>query len=184
MCIKCKVIDLTGNHTTQQVMLDDGKTADIYEWMDSLPYGSLIYFPTTEASDKTIIMCPGGGLLKINLQHEGYDFVNWFHRLNISYAILKYHLPADNRFATMNDALLAVQAIRRLYPHIKQVGVMGASIGGYLAAHAAIFTQDKTKVDFQILLYPIINMQNTWTHALSRDRLFGKDKRRNLWEVT
>lgn len=171
----CKIVDLTGNLPTQQIDLKEKSSSDIYEWIDSLPYGSLIIFPSINASSRTVIMCPGGGLLKINLQHEGYDFVEWFHKQDINYAILKYHLPADNRFATINDASLAVQSIRQLYPQMEKIGIMGASIGGYIAAHAAIFGMDSAKVDFQILLYPVINMQNTWTHALSRERLFGKE---------
>lgn len=171
----CKIVDLNGTNPTQCFDLEGKTTSDIYEWIDSLPYGSLIIFSTTEAPSKMIIMCPGGGLLKINFQHEGFDFMNWFLKQHVSYAILKYHLPADNRFSTINDASLAVQSIRNLYPHIEKVGIMGASIGGYIAAHAAIFGIDNNRVDFQILMYPVINMQNTWTHALSRERLFGKE---------
>lgn len=170
---KCMIVDLSDNEAIQEIELKEN--TNIYEWIDSIKYGSLIIFPSSVSCDKAVIMCPGGGLTKINMQHEGYDFAPWFNKQHITYAILKYHLPADDKFATLNDASLGIQAIRQMYPEINSIGVMGASIGGYLAAHAAIFGSEETKVDFQILLYPVVNMQNEWVHLLSRERLFGKD---------
>ncbi len=170
----CKIIDLKGNQPIQEI--DLSKISSYSEWIDSIDYGSMLVFQATNNHDKVVVMCPGGGLLKINMQHEGYDFVQWFNNQNITFAILKYHLPADNRLATLNDALLAIQSIRQMYPEINQVGIMGASIGGYLAAHAAIYGTNDTKIDFQILMYPVINMQNQWVHLPSRERLFDKEQ--------
>ena len=168
------MIELDNSNNPVEVNFQVNKKEKIYQWIDSLKYGSLIIFPSKQKSNKIIVMCGGGGLLKINTQHEGYDFVEWFNKLDITFAILKYHLPADDRFATLNDALQSVAIIRKLYPSTS-IGIMGASIGGYIAAHAAIYGTDENKVDFQILMYPVINMQNTYTHLLSRDRLFGKE---------
>ena len=50
---------------------------------------------------------------------------------------------------------------------------MGASIGGYIAGHAAIFGVDDARPDFQILLYPVISMLPHLTHLKSRERLLG-----------
>ena len=133
----CRIIDLSGNLPIQDVEKIDKSTMN--ESRDANLYVILMLFPCESAWDKVFIMCGGCGLLNIKMQHEGYEFAPWFNLQNVSFAILKYHLPADDRFATINDASLAVQSMRLLYPDINLVGVMGASIGGYIAAHAAIF---------------------------------------------
>ena len=92
---------------------------------------SLLVYPATKPNGKAILMCPGGGLSKISIGHEGRDMAAWFN------------------------------------------GVMGASIGGYIAGHAAIFGVDDARPDFQILLYPVISMLPHLTHLKSRERLLG-----------
>lgn len=46
---------------------------------------------------------------------------------------------------------------------IRSLGVMGASIGGYVAASAAC-SRRRERPDFQILLYPVISMRDGLTH--------------------
>ena len=112
MHTNCTVIDLKGEFQISKTNIDTKNTSEVNEFIESLPGGSLlVFYPKTKAQ-KTIIMCPGGGLLKINLMHEGCDFIGWFNQQNINYAVLKYHLPAESHFATINDASLAIQAIR------------------------------------------------------------------------
>ena len=171
----CILIDLNEKKQVQQIDLKNKSILYINQLIDTAPYGTLLLFISNNDFDKLVVMCPGGGLIKINDQHEGTDFIHWFLAQNINYGILKYHLPAEDRYATLNDGLKSVRIIRGMYPQIKQIGMMGASIGGYLAAHTAIFGADDSKIDFQILMYPVINMQNVWTHLLSRERLLGKD---------
>ncbi len=170
----CSIIDLTGVNISQEIEIDKLSQEEIYLMAENASYGSLLLFNTNKDYQKAIIMCPGGGLDKINMSHEGVDFIHWMNEQNMVYGIVKYHLPNENKIATLNDSLLAIKYIRDNYPSIKKVGIMGASIGGYLAAYAAIYGESYDKVDFQILLYPVINMQNNWTHGKSRDRLFGK----------
>ena len=64
-------------------------------------------------------------------------------------------------------------------PH--QVGVMGNSAGGHLAASlATLYGSDETRPDFQILLYPVITMDETYTHQGSRVSLLGKNPSQEL----
>lgn len=58
---------------------------------------------------------------------------------------------------------------------IQQVGVMGASIGGYIAATAATLYHGTDRADFQILLYPVISMTDQLTHLPSRCRMLGEN---------
>ena len=64
-----------------------------------------------------------------------------------------------------------------------KVGIMGFSAGGHLASteathydHAVIDNTNHTNIrpDFQVLVYPVISMQDSLTHLGSRDNLLGK----------
>ena len=84
----------------------------------------------------------------------------WFNAQGITYAVLKYRMPNGHREVPLDDVR---QGLRILHNYseewkITKVGVMGASIGGYIAGHAAIFGVDDARPDFQILLYPVISM--------------------------
>ena len=90
-------------------------------------------------------------------------------------AVLKYRMPNGHREVPLDDVR---QGLRILHNYseewkITKVGVMGASIGGYIAGHAAIFGVDDARPDFQILLYPVISMLPHLTHLKSRERLLG-----------
>lgn len=136
---------------------------------------SLLVYPATKPNGKAILMCPGGGLSKISIGHEGRDMAAWFNAQGITYAVLKYRMPNGHREVSLDDVR---QGLRILHNYseewkITKVGVMGASIGGYIAGHAAIFGVDDARPDFQILLYPVISMLPHLTHLKSRKRLLG-----------
>ena len=62
-----------------------------------------------------------------------------------------------------------------------QVGVMGASAGGHLAASlSTLYSSDETRPDFQILLYPVISMVPGITHGGSRKNLLGDNPTKEL----
>ena len=65
-----------------------------------------------------------------------------------------------------------------------KIGVMGFSAGGHLASTAATHFEKSyienvqntnLRPDFQILVYPVITMQDALTHGGSRDALIGKN---------
>ena len=47
---------------------------------------SLLVYPATKPNGKAILMCPGGGLSKISIGHEGRDMAAWFNAQGITYA--------------------------------------------------------------------------------------------------
>ncbi len=102
---------------------------------------------------------------------RGRDMAAWFNAQGITYAVLKYRMPNGHREVPLDDVR---QGLRILHNYseewkITKVGVMGASIGGYIAGHAAIFGVDDARPDFQILLYPVISMLPHLTHLKSRN---------------
>ena len=116
-------------------------------------------------------MCPGGGYTRLAMEHEGHDMAQWFNTQGITYAVLKYRMPNGHSDIPLSDAH---QAIRLMREHAKEwnftkLGIMGASAGGHLASTAATHYTAETRPDFQILLYPVVSMNQTLTHKGSHD---------------
>ncbi|MFQ8806775.1 MAG: alpha/beta hydrolase [Alistipes indistinctus] len=95
----------------------------------------------------------------------------------ITYAVLKYRMPHGHVEIIREDIREAIRLIRARSAEwgIQQVGVMGASIGGYIAATAATLYHGTDRADFQILLYPVISMTDQLTHLPSRCRMLGEN---------
>ena len=136
----------------------------------------LYIYPAQQPSGKAIIMCPGGGLTKVAMEHEGHEMAPWFNEQGITFAILKYRMPDGNRKSLLEDIHQAILVMRGLSDEhgFKELGVMGASIGGYIAASAAVFQTDTARPDFQILFYPVISMKQEYTHIPSRTHILGQ----------
>ena len=119
--------------------------------------GTLFVFTCDRPNGSSVIMCPGGGFLKTNLENEGIDFTEWFTKLGITYIVFKYRMPHGNPDVPEQDIRLALKVVREKFPEFcDKLGVMGASIGGYLATFSATLLPDDEKPDFQILMYPVV----------------------------
>lgn len=136
---------------------------------------TLMVFPAEKPNGKAIIMCPGGGLTKVAIGHEGYDLAEWFNDRGISFAILKYRMPNRHKDILLKDIQqgLRIMSQHKEEWHFNRLGVMGASIGGYIAASASVFFTINTRPDFQILFYPVISMDDDITHINSREQILG-----------
>lgn len=137
-----------------------------------------------------VIICPGGGY-GMRANHEGEPIAQWLNGLGISAFVLRYRV-APYQYPC---ALLDVQrAIRRIRHEAKQfriqsdkIGVLGFSAGGHLAANAGTSYDSGNKTaddaierqscrpDLLVLCYPVITLENPFTHAGSRENLLGKE---------
>lgn len=135
-----------------------------------------VYLPE-KGNGIAIIMCPGGGYLRLAMDHEGHDMAPWFNSQGIAYAVLKYRMPNGHKEVPLSDAEQAMRIVREHAKewnvNPKKVGIMGASAGGHLASTLATHFREETRPDFQILLYPVISMNLKYGHTGSRDRLIG-----------
>lgn len=143
---------------------------------------SLMVYPAEQPGGKAIIMCPGGGLTKVAVGHEGHDLAAWFNKLGITFAILKYRMPNQHKDVLLNDIQQGLRIMQQHKEewHFNQLGVMGASIGGYIAASASVFFTADTRPDFQILFYPVISMEDSITHMNSRKQILGEQPKEEL----
>ncbi len=143
-----------------------------------------VYRPASP-NGMTIIACPGGGYIRLAMDHEGYDMATWFNSLGITYVVLKYRMPNGHHEIPLSDAEQAMRLVRQ---HAKEwninpnrIGIMGASAGGHLASTLAThYSDNSSRPDFQILLYPVITMDQSYTHGGSRKQLLGDNPSQEL----
>jgi acetyl esterase/lipase len=151
-----------------------------------------IYLPEKEkATGTAVVICPGGGYSVIVFQGEGVSTAKEFARNGVAAFVLKYRLPDDSsmldkKIGPLQDAQQAIKVVREnaaqwgINPN--KIGIMGFSAGGHLASTGAthfnkslIENSKNTSLrpDFQILVYPVISMQDNLTHPDSRSKLLG-----------
>jgi acetyl esterase/lipase len=127
---------------------------------------------------RAVVICPGGGYSHLAIEHEGYDWATFFNQEGIAAIVLKYRMPHGKYEVPISDAEEAIKLVRersaewRINPD--DVGIMGFSAGGHLASTIATHSVKDAKPNFQILFYPVITMDPSFTHRGSHDNLFGK----------
>lgn len=113
------------------------------------------------ATGQAVVVCPGGGYGAVCFDHEGIQVARWLNEQGISAAILRYRMPNGHPEVPIGDALTLIRTLRkkadiyRIDPH--QIGIMGFSAGGHLAAAAStLFTDSTDRPDFSVLIYAAI----------------------------
>lgn len=150
------------------------------------------YLPPKESATGTaVLICPGGGYSGLAFNHEGHAVAKWLNDNGIAGIILKYRLPSDlimkdKSVGPLQDAQEAIRTIRRnaskwnIDPN--RIGVIGFSAGGHLASTLSTHYAEKVyepkdtvsaRPDFSLLIYPVITMDSSFTHAGSRRYLIG-----------
>lgn len=131
-----------------------------------------------KACGRAIVLCPGGGYSYLSTENEGTNWADYFTDMGYVVAVLKYRLPEskyDSR--PFEDAQEAVLYLRRKGEtwNIKNgcVGIMGFSAGGHVASTLATHAGEGAEPDFQVLFYPVITMDPSYTHMGSHDYLLG-----------
>lgn len=139
-------------------------------------------YPARNPNGLCIIMCPGGAYIMESQTYEGRDLHDWFNARGITYCMLEYRLPHGHHDVPLSDLAEAVRIMRSRAAEygITKVAVMGNSAGGHLASSLAVHYDAETRPDFQILMYPVITMDASFTNTLSRDSLLGTDPSQEL----
>ncbi|GAB4022159.1 alpha/beta hydrolase [Spirosoma koreense] len=156
-----------------------------------------VYLPAKEvASGAAVVIIPGGGYGVVVYQGEGVNTAKEFVKNGVAAFVLKYRLPSDSimvdkTIGPLQDAQQAIKLVRENAAKwgidAGKVGIMGFSAGGHLASteathfeKALVENSNNTSLrpDFQILVYPVISMQDSLTHRDSRNNLLGKNPSR------
>lgn len=123
-----------------------------------------------------VIVCPGGGYSTVCAVKEGYDVAKWMSRRGIATCVINYRLPNTRHEVPLQDVHNAFRYCRHKADEwgIRQIGLMGFSAGGHLAASGStLFTDEITRPDFSILIYPVITLDVEHTHKGTRESLIG-----------
>lgn len=131
-----------------------------------------------EPNGAAIMVYPGGAYAWKSMDYEGRYFAEFYNRYGISVFVVSYALPYGQCTVPLKSVERGMRGIKA---HAEQyhidpdrIGVMGSSAGGHLAStHATHFSVD-TRPAFQVLLYPVITMDATLTHAESRANIIGQ----------
>lgn len=139
-----------------------------------------IYIPKRH-NGQMIVVCPGGGYWIVSSFNEGAYVADWCMKQGIAVCVVKYRLPYGHCTVPLTDVQNAFRYCRAHAQEwgINQIGVMGFSAGGHLAASAStLFTDEVTRPDFSILVYPVITFNMALTHEGTHNNLIGyaKDK--------
>jgi acetyl esterase/lipase len=155
-------------------------------------YPSLtVYAPEAGLANGTaVILCPGGGYVRLSIGENGGADTKWLNRLGVTVFVLKYRMVEYGHPAPLRDVLRAIRIVRSRAAEFgvrpDRIGLLGGSAGGHLAASAGTMwdaPEGKTgaaldSVDarptFAMLIYPVVTMDDPYVHKGSRTALFGK----------
>lgn len=144
-----------------------------------------VYLPkASKATGRAVVICPGGGYSHLAMDHEGRDWAPFFNNKGIAVVVLKYRMPHGDYRVPVEDAEEAMRLVRRNASQWNvnpgKVGIMGSSAGGHLASTIATHSKGDAAPNFQILFYPVITMDQSFTHKGSRDNFLGKDPKKRM----
>ncbi len=129
------------------------------------------------ATGRAVVILPGGAYVMHAMEHEGTDWASFFNERGIATLVLRYTLPEGDRNKPMNDVRKAISLLREnaaewgIDP--AQIGIMGSSAGGHLAATVANHFEGADRPAFQILFYPVISLDPAVTHQVTHDNFLG-----------
>lgn len=144
----------------------------------------------TKASGAAVVIFPGGGYVRLAIDHEGFKIAEWFAERGVAAFVVKYRMQEYGFPAPLQDAQRAVRLVRKqasawgIDP--AKIGVVGFSAGGHLAASVATrFDVDlvlndplagiSARPDFAVLGYPVIALYGADAHQGSRRALLGEN---------
>lgn len=137
----------------------------------------MVYLVKSDKPAPLFLVCPGGGYSALAIGKEGHDVAKWLNEQGISAAILQYRMPKGRHAVPLADAEGAMKMIRsragqwNIDP--RQVGVMGFSAGGHLAASLSTLAAPGNRPNFAVLFYPVISFTDELVHKGSRSSLLG-----------
>ncbi len=150
----------------------------------------LVYRPSSPCGTG-IIVCPGGGYRRYNVQNTEY-IADRLTKVGITVFVLLSRLPdekpmPERSIRSLQDVQAAFRLIRSRATEFglskNNIGLWGSSAGGHLAAMAAThFTTSYSKTeaaeglrpDFLILAWPVISFRSNLVHKGSMHRLLGE----------
>jgi len=136
---------------------------------------TLQFFPAQSPNKTGVLVVPGGGYGFLALDHEGEQVARWLNERGFDAWVLSYTIASDDVPAPIyprpqQEALRAIEEIRALN-RVDHLGIFGFSAGGHLSA--ITLTDAEANLDFGVLAYPVISMEDGAAHSGSKHNLLG-----------
>ncbi len=184
--------------TQESVMYRTTKDGQLNRAISDVAHPTLtVFLPRQPDAKRTaIVICPGGGYLRVVIDREGYAIADRLSRAGITCFILKYRLPVgvtpgpDQLPPPIQDVQRAIRLVRseadKWHIDPNRLGVIGFSAGGHLAGMAATLYEESDasvndplkdlscRPDFAALMYPVASMHPDIAHMGSRNNLIGE----------
>ncbi|MEN1681220.1 MAG: alpha/beta hydrolase [Planctomycetota bacterium] len=157
------------------VVRGQGERAD--RWITGVAQSTVAVFDV-ESPSALAIVCPGGGYFGLSFDKEGTYVARWLNKRGIAAGVLKYPVSRGEPLgeAPLRSANDALKMLTERYPG-KPIGIIGFSAGGHLAASAGtpirLEDQPAPKLDFQVLVYPVLSLDPKISHGGSGKNLIG-----------
>lgn len=128
-----------------------------------------IYAAKGENTGKAVMIIPGGGYELVAMYHEGYDLARLLAQQGITAAVLKYRIPDPKSSnepgkVPLADARKALKLLHEKAGEYEvdtnQIGVLGFSAGGHLAAVLSVWKSEDTheNPDYSALIYGVTRL--------------------------
>ena len=149
---------------------------------------ALIPYWPAQPNGAAVVIFPGGGYVRLAINHEGHDIAKWFAARGVVAFVVKYRMKEYGFPANLEDGLRALRLVRSKAASwgldSGKIGVIGFSAGGHMAAGVAtrydypsaqddLLAAVSARPDFAILGYPVITLEGAAAHAGSRAALLG-----------
>jgi len=164
--------------------IDNARASNVHH-----PYFIVFPAPADKAVGTAVIICPGGGYVRLSIENEGSLVAARLNALGVTAFVLHYRMVEYGHPAPLRDVLRAIRLVRSRAAEFgvkpDRIGILGSSAGGHLAASASTLYNDpdgktaaeldnvSARPDFAVLLYPVITMKDPFVHAGSRKALLG-----------
>lgn len=136
-----------------------------------------VYLPSSP-SGQGVVVCPGGGYKGLSFGSEGVSVAKWLNGKGIAAFVVRYRMPAGRSEVPIGDLTRAFEIVMdnagEWNVAADEIGLMGFSAGGHLAATGLVTLKGRLRPDFGILVYPVISMKKDITHQFSKANLIGK----------
>ncbi|HEX8549253.1 MAG TPA: alpha/beta hydrolase [Cytophagaceae bacterium] len=156
---------------------------------EDIPTVTPMLADASKFSGTSIVLFPGGAYVSVATEVEGTPVAKWLNDLGINVFLVKYRYAPYKYPIEINDGYRAIRYVKAKAKEwnvdTTKLGIMGFSAGGHLSSTiithpisgnkdtADVVERYSSKVNFAMLIYPVITMNLTYTHAFSRTNLLG-----------
>ena len=139
--------------------------------------------PVDKEQRPAMVICPGGAYSFVSFQNEGTPIADLATKKGYRCFMLNYRTASHATYP--NPQMDLLHAIAYVRDHAEEYGVdpkrviaVGFSAGGHLVASTAGVAEEllpEGKPDAVVLGYPVITLQDTYTHQETKENLVGMD---------